>query len=200
MDYWKNISLENIVDYIDGILSVEEWRDVYGFEKRYMVSSFARIKSVTRKSPVVGGNHEYRSVKERIMVQRIQSNGYLRVGLRNGERCETVLVHRKVMIAFNGYKPDLQVNHKDLDKTNNLPYNLEWATPQENTDHAILNGAIKSFGENHYNSKLTTVKAQEIKDRFREGGISRAELGNEYGLHLATVTQLINGHSWKHLK
>lgn len=47
-------------------------------------------------------------------------------------------VHRLVWEAFNGPIPGrLEINHKDLDRTNNVLANLELTTHQQNIQHAI---------------------------------------------------------------
>lgn len=54
------------------------------------------------------------------------------------------LVHRLVAEAFLSNPDNLpEVNHKDLNKSNNSINNLEWCSRQENIDHAVANGAIK---------------------------------------------------------
>jgi hypothetical protein len=40
-----------------------------------------------------------------------------------------------VCTAFHGGNPDLEVNHKDLDFTNNASTNLEWVTRKQNMAH-----------------------------------------------------------------
>ena len=64
------------------------------------------------------------------------NSGYLVIRLcKNGVYTQK-LVHRMVWEAFNGEIPArLEVNHKDLNKTNNCLDNLELVTHQENLIH-----------------------------------------------------------------
>lgn len=52
--------------------------------------------------------------------------------------------HRLVCLAFHGYPPDdgkkYEVNHKDGNKHNNVPSNLEWMTRGDNIHHAYESG------------------------------------------------------------
>lgn len=71
------------------------------------------------------------------------SKGYPRVKLYCRQRKTElwVLVHRLVAMAYKANpsnKP--QVNHKDFDKLNNAPDNLEWVTQKENMQHRVKHG------------------------------------------------------------
>jgi hypothetical protein len=68
-------------------------------------------------------------------------SGYLLVSLSKGGHSRTKSVHRLVAQAFlqDMYKPGLQVNHIDQDKTNNHADNLEWVTPSENVNYMDRN-------------------------------------------------------------
>jgi hypothetical protein len=57
------------------------------------------------------------------------------------------LIHRLVATVLipNKYNKPL-VNHKDSNKTNNHPDNLEWCTHQENMDHAKSAGKFRGNG------------------------------------------------------
>lgn len=48
------------------------------------------------------------------------------------------LVHNIVMDEFLGPQPNLQVNHKDLNKKNNNLDNLEFVTSRQNKHHYIF--------------------------------------------------------------
>lgn len=64
------------------------------------------------------------------------NSGYLSIRLCKNATYTQKLVHRMVWEAFNGEIPArLEVNHKDLDKTNNRLDNLELLTHQENLIH-----------------------------------------------------------------
>ena len=70
--------------------------------------------------------------------------GYLRVGLggMKGKQA-SIATHRLLAAAFLNLDlfSDDQVNHKDLDKSNNAISNLEVVTPSENCIHAIETNA-----------------------------------------------------------
>lgn len=59
---------------------------------------------------------------------------------KNGIR-ERFLVHRLVLSEFEEYRPypEYEVNHKDLNTSNNKLDNLEWVTALENTRHSMGN-------------------------------------------------------------
>lgn len=109
----------------------EEWRAIAGFEGRYEVSNFGRVKSLKRMR---SGKHGAPTpIPERIMKPSFDRHGYLKVCLRNEHGATNHSVHQLVAKAFipnpNRYQ---QINHIDEDKTNNHVSNLEWCTPRYN--------------------------------------------------------------------
>lgn len=104
----------------------EVWKDIQGFENRYMVSNLGRIKSL-----------KYRHHNKIEILKQENNHGYKRVCLftKNGKR-KHFKVHRLVALAFisnpNNYK---EINHKDEDRTNNCATNLEWCDHTYNINY-----------------------------------------------------------------
>lgn len=88
--------------------------------------------------PYVGGNNRLYPRAE--LSRSVSGTGYAYVKLRGRQyRACRIVAEARIPNPLN-----LEVvNHKDLDKLNDHPDNLEWTTASENTQHAYDNGAIK---------------------------------------------------------
>ena len=106
----------------------EIWKDVVGYEGKYMVSTKGRVYSLTRIRNNNGNVYKGRMLKGEFC------RGYYCVALLNGKgEHKLCKVHRLVAIAFipnPENKP--QVDHIDGNSKNNNVWNLRWATPREN--------------------------------------------------------------------
>ena len=114
----------------------EFWKDVPGYEGNYQVSTFGRIKSVKRNG-CLGG----------IIVPQIVRN-YWNIKLCKNNKCVRHSIHKIVASTFL-QKPDFYecINHKDCNKLNNKPKNLEYTTLKLNSQHAWLNGRCEHIRE-----------------------------------------------------
>lgn len=153
------------VDYI----SSEEWRPIVGYEGQYLVSSLGRVKSIERNS----GRAVLRA---RLMSQTCSKAGYMFVRLCKNNKPASCLVHRLVAQAFLQNPNNLpQVNHLNLNKSDNRPENLEWCTLKENLQHAHAN--IPTIG----NFKLSDDDRRTIQERFMSGEKASA-IAKDYGV------------------
>ena len=101
----------------------EIWKDIVGYEGLYKVSNYGDIISYQNKTP----RHIYQSTT---------NCGYKQVSLHNNGHRKHIGVHVVVAMAFvDGYFEGAEVNHKDLNKTNNYYKNLEWVTRSQNQKH-----------------------------------------------------------------
>lgn len=117
------------------MLSNEIWKPVVGYEELYEVSNKGRVKALKRRKNC---NRGYGFIKEHIMKPNNHGTcDYYRVPLTSKEHIKKYyMVHRLVAKAFIENPNNLpEVNHKDLNKSNNCIDNLEWITNADNKRH-----------------------------------------------------------------
>ena len=122
----------------------EVWRPVVGYEGKYEVSNFGRVRSLDRMVP---GKFPgmYANVRGKILTEIKNKSGYLRVNLCNENGAKASFVHRLVAMAFvDGYEKGLEVNHKDENPQNNCASNLEWCTPLYNSNYGKRNARVSA--------------------------------------------------------
>lgn len=126
MGLFDSLILEDSIEDLPG----EKWKAISGFEGYYEVSNLGRVKGVSRK---VKGNKFIPSK----LLQPVGSR-YKSVSLWRNNKGYNRLVHRLVAEAFIPNPDNLpEVNHKDLDITNNCVSNLEWVTASANHNHGV---------------------------------------------------------------
>lgn len=123
--------------------SSETWKDIPGYEGRYQVSDHGRVKALPRRVRFVSkkGAEAWRLTTEHMCAQNITRKGYVLVHFQVDGVRSFKTVHEIVAAAFIGPRPaGAEINHKDGDKRNNAPSNLEYMTSSENKNHAVQTG------------------------------------------------------------
>lgn len=139
------------------------------------VSSFGRIKSA--KGLITRG-HQTKS-----------SYVMATIGPRRFEK--RVSVHRVVAHAFLGPPPNpecSEVNHKDLDPSNNSVYNLEYVTPSQNIKHFHANRGVVPVGR----SKAVQCRPHGSEDNWVHYG-SLIEASLDLGAGYYTISKCCKG-------
>ena len=161
---------------------MEIWKKIKGFEN-YEISNLGRVKSNNLK-------------KEKILKFRITKTGYYRVMLQKNCFKKELLVHRLVAEAFIPNKENKkEVNHIDLNKSNNRVENLEWTTRSENIAHSYLNGRNKK-GKKIIRLSSPIVVYDSIKIASIENNVSESSISQ----NLRGISKFSNGYKYKYLK
>lgn len=145
----------------------------------------------------------------RLLTWHPNESGYARVDLTSGTpaRGRKVFVHKLVLETFGPPKPEwaTETNHVDGDKWNNHISNLEWSTREKNMDHAWSAGLRSRFsekmrGESNPDARLTDAQVLEIRRIAKSANFeSFTSLGRLFGVSRITVSNIVNGRTWKHL-
>lgn len=174
----------------------EEWRDIYGFEGLYLISSLGNVKSIER---VKRNNAGIQRVDERLRVLTPDKDGYLRVCLSKDGLHYLKSVHRLVAEAFIPNPFNLPVvNHKNENKHDNRVENLEWCTVQYNTLYGT--GRIKSAMKQGRSVEQLDLNGNVIEEFYSMGYAERATGIPQPNIHKVCIgaRKTAGGYKWRH--
>lgn len=97
---------------------------------------------------------------------------------------------------------DMDVMHKCDNRMCGNPFHLTLGTDLDNWQDMRDKGRARpetvTNGVSHA-AKLSHGQVAEIRDRYAAGGITQYQLADEYGVHQATICEIVNGaqKKWK---
>jgi len=169
---------------------MKTWKPVLGFEGFYEASSDGEILSIRRQNlknkRFMGGN----------LVKPIMgSRGYYVVNLTKPEVRKQIFLHKLILEAFVGQRPDrMQCCHNDGNKLNCNLDNLRWDTISNNHKDKRIHGTWQ-VGEKANNVKLTN----KIVISIRTNKLTPNQAAEIYGLSLTNAKRIVNRETWRHL-
>ncbi len=174
---------------------MEKWKQIPNFS-RYEASTKGRLRSTNYKN----------SGKTKVLKPADGGDGYLKTMLQNddGKYCSWG-VHKFVAFTYLGERPDgLEINHKDGNKLNNSPSNLEYCTKSENLIHAYENDLLeRKRGSKNGMAKLTENEVRSIRKHAKESGryYGRKDLADKYGVSESQIKDIVNRRRniWPHV-
>jgi predicted XRE-type DNA-binding protein len=130
--------------------------------------------------------------------------GYLKIMFTaNGNRM-AVYAHRVVWMVLNHAEiPEgLEVNHKDGNKRNNHPDNLEVITREGNIRHSfdVLGHRTKEQrGEANTSARLTAEQIVQIRRFCTDKLMTQEQIAAMYGVTQRSVSDIHWRRTWKHI-
>lgn len=173
----------------------EIWKDIKGYEGLYQVSNLGEIRSLDHTTIIRDDkkNRVYeRRKKGRILKPFSSKRGYLKVTLTKNKKTKDVKIHRIVATTFlDNPLNKRDINHKNGIKTDNRIVNLEWATHQENMQHAFKTGLISKF-------KKIKIKQYDIHGKFIKEYESISEASRELNIKIAGLSKSLKSGNHKY--
>lgn len=172
-------------------MMAEQWRPVVGFEGKYEVSDFGRVRSVDRwiEHAVARGRRAYTNWRKgRLLRPGRMPLGHLSVVLGRvaGSQC----VHRLVLEAFVGpRRRGQEVLHRNGDSSDNRLENLRYGTRSENNRDI----------SRHDRRKVTCEDVRQMRRDFAYG-VTQTTLSKQHGVCLSQVGNIVHRRQYRHVE
>lgn len=159
----------------------------YNFRNKYMITEDGKV---------------YSCMYNKFLFKWLDKDGYEKITLccTDGKR-HAFSVHRLVMETYCPIDnpSNMQINHKDGNKTNNSVENLEWCTCAENINHACKTKLRKDKGEDNNSANLTEKDVFDIIDLILSKKYTYKQIGEMYNVCEETIGRIKRKEKWSHL-
>lgn len=165
----------------------EIWKNIKGFESKYMISSYGRVKSIERFF-VIQRSGGKKHLPEKILSSQLHYKGYDTIKLSKNNKSKRYKVHRLVAESFI-QNPENKpcVNHINGIKNDNRVENLEWCTYSENTIHALDN------------SLKNTIFTREDILKIRMDNRTLSIIAKDYNCSFQTISEIKLKKTWSRI-
>lgn len=179
----------------------EIWKDIEGYEKLYMISSYGNVKSLER---IDNNNH---LVKERILKLQKDKDGYLFVSLCKNGKLKIYKVHRLVALTFipiPEHLKDIPIEKLDVghlktlsngleDKTANEIWNITWMSKSENQKYGTVSERRSKAHTNNPKKSKPVLQIDKNTNEVIAEFPSAAEAERQLGYKDTYITSCCRG-------
>jgi hypothetical protein len=138
---------------------IEIWKRINGYNRRYIINNYGAILSINNGKQV-------------LVNSRMDRAGYKTVRLNVNGQTHTRYVHRLVAAAFvPNHMKKPYINHRNGNKLDNRPKNLQWVTHAENIQHAHDLRLIPRTSERKVIDTCTNKVYTSIKEASKQTGL-----------------------------
>ncbi|WP_347219300.1 NUMOD4 domain-containing protein [Chryseobacterium sp.] len=181
------IELNNFLSTNIENLPGEIWKDISGYNERYLVSNYGRIKSVVKKKPII--------LKKKFNKGRFEVVLSLKKGMQKKEVCGRLvasafirepLINEVLAFGTGG-------------ALNDSVGNLKWITKKESTQNAIKRGSrLRGMNKGEKNGMAELAKEDVLKIReLKQSGSTYKQLSGMYGVSVPCIQKVVQNRSWR---
>ncbi len=162
----------------------EFWKNIEGYEGKYQISSFGRIRGFRKNW--------------KIMNQWVNWNKYHLVTFHQKGIKRHFTVHSLVLKTFISPRPNgMEAAHLDNNRSNNRCDNLIWCTRKENHSHKRIHGT-QQHGEANGNARFKEKDILKMRRLFNKN-ISQSEIARLFKTRQSYIWAVVNKKIWKHI-
>ena len=165
----------------------EQWKQIVmnDMEFDYLISSYGRVYSLKT---------------QKILANRYDKQGYIRVVLRKDGNPYYFLVHRLVAFHFipNDDETKVEVNHIDENPSNNHVENLEWCTSKYNVNYGGRTERQRNNSKQYYKRIRCVETGEEFESIHEVKRIYGFDVGS-LGHCLAGRRKTCGGFHWEYI-
>lgn len=141
---------------------LQTWKEISGYGGKYLISNLSNCKIVEHLNTT---GHKY-------LTTRVDRAGYATVRLSKDGNTSTKYIHKLVAEAFvPNHMNKTFVNHRNGNKLDNRPKNLEWVTHAENIQHAHDLRLIPRPTEKKVIDTSSDIVYPSIKEASKQTGL-----------------------------
>ena len=179
---------------MDGNYSLEKWKRIAFDEaisetEAYLISTYGRVKSL-RVDKING-----------IIAKLSAFQGYERIAVLQKTNKRTARYVHKLMAQMfipKTNEDQLYVIHLDYDKSNNMLFNLKWATHKEKEKHRLINPKYDHPSKKRGNHKLTEGMVKVLKKKMLDPNRRTRirVLAKQFGVSEMQLHRIKTGENW----